>query len=325
MRTAGIFQFLGNASNGYSVFQAEADGGKHVGFVARTKDGKSWEAWRNGYSVTDASNTPKTFRTRGEAASALLPIAAVEWLAREHWKNATSEDRSISAGDSPIYLRSQTAVLGGIAAAYPDMVARDVYNAFIDHGETVVQTVNAMREERKAWAVYQAELEAEDIMNAAEERRLDVEAERIRAEWEAEAETAHASVVESPEAHEVPEEREITIDISRDGAGFMVTMVTVYPEAVTSDGFTRNGTPLVVTRAAYTSLKAARAMVDVMTHEFASNPDRIWAAYTVTLVGLASLSSRLSVPSEVTPTYRTAGFPSLDAAIGAGYALANRP
>lgn len=326
------YTYSGKANSGYSVYQTDADGGRHVGFVQRTADGNGWEAWRTGYSVTDKDNAPIVFRTRRDAATALLPIAAVEWLAREHWKNATSEDRKVSSGDSPVYLASKDAFLAGITAAYPDMDAKEVYWDFIDHAETVIQCVNGIRQERvetarqaasdaaEDAAYYAAQAATEDVFNATEDARIDAEADRIRAEWEAEVD-AERSTVDSPESHEAPEEREITIDITREAPGrFMVTMVTVYPEARNAAGFTRNGTPFIITQAAYTSLKAARSMVDVMAREFATNPDRIWSAYTVTLVGLASLSSRLSTPSEPVPTYRAAGFPSLDAAIGAGYA-----
>lgn len=305
-----MFKYSGKASSGYSVYQTDADGGRHVGFVQRTADGKGWEAWRGGYSVTDKDSTPIVFRTRRDAAAALLPIAAVEWLAREHWKNATSEDREISSGDSPVYLASKAAFLGGIAGAYPDMDAKEVYWDYIDHAETVIQCVNGIRRERVETALqaasdaaedaayYAAQVAAqvtdtEDIFNATEDARIDAEADRIRADWEAEvdAEQAAAQVTAYPSMEEInaaaarhPEGAPFTeTPVDQDAkpkrmAAFLVTgkgegaVVTygIVAHSVPADkatGVTATGLPFVVSTLSYARLDAARRFIDIIRAE----------------------------------------------------------
>lgn len=278
-----MFKYSGKASSGYSVYQTDADGGRHVGFVQRTTDGNGWEAWRGGYSVTDKDNAPIVFRTRRDAATALLPIAAVEWLAREHWKNATSEDRKVSSGDSPVYLASKAAFLGGIAGAYPDMDAKEVYWDYIDHAETVIQCVNGIRRERVETALqaasdaaedaayYAAQAVTEDVFNATEDARLDAEADRIRAEWEAEvdAEQATAQATETPVDQDAKPKRMAAFLVTGKGDGAVVTygIVAHSVPADKATGVTATGLPFVVSTLSYARLDAARRFIDIIRAE----------------------------------------------------------
>mgnify|MGYP003576181603 FL=1 len=339
-----VWTFAGKATNGYSVFEPYGTD-RYIGFVRKAfNGGKGWNAWRHGVPVNDANGTEMiTFRTRREAAEALAPIAAVERLAQTHWDNATSEDRARSAGDSPVYVASRQALVSAVAAQYPDLDPQEVYHQWTEHGQTILQCVNFDRAERIA----RIRREAEDV---AEEHKFHTSTEGVACapncplytpETAAEEAVSGAQTqapVASPESFEAPKERDVTLDINGDGlAGYTVTLIAVFPEARVADGYTRNGTPFARTTVRYADLAAARRMVDVIVAEFRSDTSRVWAAFTVTLTGLASLSSRLSPEVRVreggsfraavvasappvaakVPAYRAAGFPSLDAAIGA--------
>lgn len=308
------------AGNIYYVDVREADMVRsvYVGFVMKSSvDNK----WRNSYN-----DDTVTFRTRKAATAAMEPLIRVELAAVTHYANAVSEDRERSWSNSPIYIHSKAMLMDAVRAAFPDMNADDVYYRWVADGETIRHAVEGLRRDAADWAAHEADVAAQEAQEARE--------------------------AATSEVSETPQERDITIDISGDGlAGYTVTMVAVYPEAKVADGFTRSGTPFNITQVHYAVLADARRMVDVMVAEFRSNPDKIWAAYTVTLTGLASLSSRLSgreaiddmaqrlaqrvvrireggsfrgavvasAPAMVAsvPSYRVAGFPSLDAAIGA--------
>lgn len=337
---AGItFQKSSDWDGAYYIIRAD---GWYVGNVR--KENELWSVTPTGGVASEAIH-----RTRKTAVESILPFATVEILARVHWANATDEDRAISAGDSPIYLASRDALLAGIARTYPDMDAQEVYYEWTEHGETILQTVRSMRQEAADWAAYQAEVEAEeDIFNTTEDKRLDAEAARIRAEWEAEVDDAEASIanvvnngpVVTIEAE--PAERQAAFLVTSESDGSTrVTVGIMSPDMPTdkATGVTKTGIPFNVFTLDYQDAGRAWRMVDTLAKELrewrdpfhvaivGTRPDVTYqgTVYTTrpiseTEASVADVIHRMRSQSVTEPTYRAAGFPSLDAAIGAGYA-----
>jgi hypothetical protein len=296
--------------------------GLYVGFVM--KSGNGWE------NSTDVSR----YTTRKGATDAMAPFIAAEVAAVTHFANATRESHEY---DEAAYDASKAALFAAIRAAYPGMDVDNVYETWIDCGETIDYVVNALRTEAASEAKYAAELAEEERQYQARiAAREALEQQQAANDADERAEVARVQRAAGP-VNTIRVERDVTIDISRDGVGFAVTMVAVFPEALNADGYTRAGTPFARVRVSYDSLEAARRMVDVMAAEFRSDASKVWAGFTVTLTGLASLSSRVSgevrireggsfrgpvvASAPVATSYRAAGFPSLDAAVEAGYAV----
>lgn len=248
MPSVPAMRYVGKPTGGYSVLVRGTDA--YVGYVSKL--GNVWYGWHLGNIVTDERGEDKAFPTRKAAAEALWPVSVVERAARAHWRNATSDDRSVASSDSPEYRASLAAFLLAIRAAYPDVDVQEEYNGFIDHAETVIQGVNITRQQRLASA-RQAELD-----------RLE------EAAWETEAnameDARDGRVQEAFEAaHTVP----VELAEARRGAAFLLTQdndkVTItygiFAPSVPVDkatGVTETGIPFVVSLFTYDRLDVAR-------------------------------------------------------------------
>ena len=324
-------RFTGNARDGYTV---KDETGVYMGYVIKSVD--EWLASYYGYTLRETDTfTPMTFRTRKDAVAFLATIAGTERAARLHWANATSEDRTISAGDSAPYLASKADLIEGITQTYPDMDAEQVYYEWTEHGETIVQTVVAMRDEAKGLAAYQAEVAAEEAAYQAEQARLDAEAARIRTEWEAQEDAkSYDRIVVAQTQHNawMSANTKTVVESRERQAGFLVTteadgttMVTVgimSPDVplAKSTGITGTGIPFSVVNMTYGNAGAAWRLVDVMAQELREHTKPFHVVIVGTRPDTAYEGTVYASQACMGPSYRVAGFPSLDAAIGAGYA-----
>lgn len=261
-------------------------GGKYAGFVLKSRvDGK----WSNSYNET------VRFDTRKDAAAAMMPAIRAEVAAADHYANATSEDKSRSWGNSPIYIHSKATLFDAIKAAYPDMDVNDVYYGWVDSGESIRWVVNYLRQER-------ADKIKQDAIDAAEEAAHRATREAAFLVTDAAA-TGKTNVSVQFVSYDIPQDKR--------------------------QGVTDAGVPFTTVNVSYQAPEAAWRMVDVLTAELRRDP----APWTVTVDGTrptddyagtlyAAHTHRTPPPGAKVPTYRMAGFPSLDAAVSAGYARA---
>lgn len=290
--------------------------GWYVGTV-RKQDGL-WSVTPTGGVASEAIH-----HTRKAAVESIMPFITVEVLARTHWNNATSEDRTISAGDSPIYLASRRALVEGIAATYPDMNAQEVYYEWTGHGETILQTVRSMRQEAEDLAAYQAEVEAEEAAYQAQQD--------AKTDTRPPVKVPDYSAVAAIKATTEPRTRQAAFLVTSEPDGSTrVTVGMMSPDMPTdkATGVTKTGIPFNVFTLDYMDAGRAWRMVDVLAKELrewrlpfhvaivGTRPDK---AYEGTVYAGATACCH-DQALYLAPTYRAAGFPSLDAAIGADYA-----
>lgn len=291
-------KFLGSKQHGYTVYGPE---GEYRGKVYRDNPSPLWAASFRGTEVTTpnawvaisgsdtrARITPATFRTRAEAAQMLSAVTEVEALATIHYTEATRDSQTYSVSD---YETSRNALLQAITGLYADVPALDVYQTWINNGDAIIDAVNHMRQER-----------------------LDAIAAEAEAAAEEEAQTPQRSVT-------------LTVAPHVEGRT-KLTMLTVSPDLPDKavKGITPAGVPWGEVEVSYSTPQAAWRMVDVIAKQYADPRNALWALYTVTTEGerptdtyagtLYATHTKPLVPT----TYRAAGYPSLDAANGAGYA-----
>jgi len=297
---------------GGSRYYIYADG-VYSGIVAKGLDGR-WNV-----QATHGQPSESIYRTRREAVESIMPILNVEKLAREHWANATSDDRGISAGDSPIYLASKSALLQGISTVYPDMVAQNVYYEWTEHGETILQTVVAMRRDHEEAERYAAEMAAEDAQWAAWTERHNLKP-ATQGAFDAAIAADHAEALTMNAQTLV---REIQLTVRPEAGKVAVIMLAAYPDVAADKvaGHLPNGLPFTTVRVVYDDPQAAWRMVDVIKCAGEEWPNLI--------VKVRGQMFSASYPSLVrwthgthltAPNYRAHDFPSLDAAVGASYA-----
>lgn len=78
-----------------------------------------------------------------------VAIKEAQRLMDAHYVNACSDDRQISAGDSPIYQASLKAFLDAAEIAYPDVHRDDVYDTYVDAcGDSLFDHMQAFRAAR---------------------------------------------------------------------------------------------------------------------------------------------------------------------------------
>lgn len=110
----------------------------YMGHVIKGTDGKWGHSKDNG----------ERYATRKAATEALMTFAPAEIAAVRHFANATSEDRERAHYLSATYQASQAALFAAITDTYPDVPAGDVYDAWVDCGESINYCVNHLRRER---------------------------------------------------------------------------------------------------------------------------------------------------------------------------------
>lgn len=274
--------------------------GAYVGFVVKGTDGK----WTN-------SKDDNRYGTRVDATRAMRAFIVAELAAMIHYANATSEDVERAWYQGEIYMASKATLVAAIEAAYPDMDVDDVYNGWVNDGESIAYVVNRLRQEAIDNAAYQAELDAEE---AAYQTQQD-------------AKTAIAAI----EATTEPRTRQAAFLVTSESDGSTrVTVGIMSPDMPTdkATGTTKTGIPFNVSTLDYQDAGRAWRMVDTMAKELrewrdpfhvaieGTRPDVIYQG-TVYAGATACCHDQALYPA---PTYRLEGFPSLDARIGAGYA-----
>ena len=115
----------------------------YAGFVFKSITGK----WEN-------SKGEEQYRTRREATDALTVSAHVELAAVRHYANATSTDVERSWGMGDIYRASKRVLLGTIALTYPDMDVTEVYEGWVESGDSIADVVERIRQERREFQAY---------------------------------------------------------------------------------------------------------------------------------------------------------------------------
>lgn len=109
-----------------------------VGHVIKGLDGKWGHSKDNG----------ERFATRKAATDALMAFATAEIAAVRHFAHATSNDLEVAHHLSPIYQGSRKALFNAITITYPDVPASEVYEMWVDCGESIHYCVNTVRRER---------------------------------------------------------------------------------------------------------------------------------------------------------------------------------
>lgn len=241
------------------------------------------------------SKDEEQYPTRKAAVEAMMPYASAELAAVRHFANATSEDSDRAHYLGETYRTSHKALMRAIVATYPDMDPQAVYEGWLDSGESIAYVVDYIRHEIEDLHEYALELNAERDA----ERALEAPQERIAA---------------------------FLVVNYTDNPNTRVVMGVISPDlpADKATGHTKAGVPFSVVTMDYTNPGVAWRMVDVVANELRNHVKPFKVVIEgirpdVTYAGTVYTSAHAARVDE--PTYRAAGFPSLDAAIGASYAV----